>query len=126
MAGVDAVTGQRLDGYAHVQQSLEKIFTTWLGSRAKREWVGNPGLRLLGDNMTEETIIVWFNTIYMLVELFEPRFKIFSFGVDDLSRGGFADFSMSGVYRPYAHLDWEQAAYFVSVRDGSVTLSSAL
>ena len=126
MAGVDAVTGKRLEGYDHVQQSLEKILTTWIGARTMREWVGNPGLRLLGKNMTEETILVWFNTLYMLIELFEPRFRIKSFSVDRLSRQGLADFTMTGEYRPYAHLDWQQAKYFVSVRDGTVTLVSAI
>jgi phage baseplate assembly protein W len=125
MAGVDAVTGKPLDGFAHVLQSFEKILNTHQGSRIMREWLGNPGLKLLGENMSEETILLWFNTIYMLAELFEPRLKIVQFTVDDLDRLGFAEFGMDVEHRPYAHLDWQQARMFVSVADGRVSLRSA-
>lgn len=125
MAGVDATTGRVLDGYQHVQQSLEKILNTPQGSRVMREWLGNPGLRLLGENMTDETILLWFNIIYMLIELFEPRLKVVSFAVTDLDRAGFAEFSMMVQYRPYAHLDWQQASFFVSVDNNTVSLRSA-
>lgn len=124
MAGVNAVTGHVLDGVDHIQQSLEKIFNTAQGARVMREWFGNPGLKLLGENMTEETILLWFNTIFMLVECFEPRFRILKFVVDDLDRLGFAEFTMIGEFRPYAHLDWVQASYYVSLSEGVVSLRS--
>lgn len=125
MAGFNADTLQLLDGFEHVQQSLEAILTTPQGSRVIREWVGNPGLRLLGENMTEDTILLWFTICYTLIEVYEPRFRIIQFQVDDLDRAGFAEFTMIGEYRPYAHLDWQQANVFVSVRDGAVTISNA-
>ena len=90
-----------------------------------REWVGNPGLRLLGENMTDDTILVWFNIVYMLIEIFEPRLKVISFAVSDLDRAGFAEFVMNVEYRPYAHLDWQQSSFFVSVNEGTVSLRSA-
>lgn len=126
MAGVDAQTGAVLDGFAHVQQSLEKIFTTFQGERVMREWFGNPGLRLLGENATPRTVLVWFNTLWMLVELFEPRFRVRQFVVKDISRIGFSDFTMNGEHLPYGHLDWLQSAMFVSVVDGVVTLKPAI
>ncbi len=125
MAGVDAVTGKPLEGFEHVQQSLGKIFSTAQGERVAREWFGNPGLRLLGENQTEETIMLWFNILWMLVELFEPRYRITSFEVEDLTREGFSDFIMNGEYRPYGHLGWTQAASFVSVKGNEVTLGAA-
>ena len=125
MAGINATTGAPLEGFEHVLQSLEKIFNTPQGARVMREWFGNPGLKLLGENMTDDTILQWFNTLYMLVELFEPRFRIVSFSVNDLDRLGFADFTMNGEYRPYAHLNWSQASAFVSISDNQVSLRSA-
>lgn len=125
MAGIDAETGAPLDGFTHVQQSLEKIFTTRQGERVEREWFGNPGLALLGENLTERNILLWFNICWMLVDLFEPRFRITRFEVNDADRLGFADFTMHGEHRPYAHLDWEQAAFFISVQDGAVRLQPA-
>ncbi|MCO5144540.1 MAG: GPW/gp25 family protein [Aquamicrobium sp.] len=125
MAGIDARTGELLEGFSHVEQSLEKILSTPQGSRVMREWLGNPGLRLLGENITEGQILLWFNITWMLVELFEPRFRITRFDVNHLDRLGLADFTMAGEYRPYAHLDWEQARAFVSVDGTSVTVARA-
>lgn len=125
MAGLDAKTGEVLDGFEHVLQSLETIFNTPQGARVMREWFGNPGLKLLGENMTDDVILVWFNTIYMLIELFEPRFRVIKFDVPELDRAGFAEFVIYGEYRPYAHLDWQQASFFVSVNDNTVSLRSA-
>lgn len=126
MAGIDANTGKTLDGFAHVEQSLEKIFGTRQGERVMREWLGNPGLRLLGENATARTILVWFNTLWMLVELFEPRVKVKRFSVQDISRLGFTENTMHVEHRPYAHLGWQQAALYVSVVDGAVKLRSGL
>lgn len=125
MAGIDAETGYVLDGFAHVQQSLQKIVTTLQGERVMREWFGNPGIRLLGENLVAPNILLFMNIIWMLVDLYEPRFKITQFVPTETTRGGELDFLMKGEYRPYAHLDWQQAALFISVRDGAVFLSVA-
>lgn len=123
MAGVDAVTGKRLEGFDHVEQSLSKIIYTPQGQRVMREWFGNPGLRLLGENATQQTILLWFNILYTLISIFEPRFRIRRFVVNDISRLGFADFTMEGEYRPFAHLDWVQAKAYVAVGNGTVTIT---
>jgi phage baseplate assembly protein W len=125
MSGIDAETGRVLTGFDHVQQSLAKIITTPLGARVMREWFGNPGLRLLGENMTQSDILRFFATLWAVIELFEPRFKVRRFLVNTLSENGVADFTMDGDYRPYAHLDWEQAQAFVSLSDGVVRIESA-
>jgi len=126
MAGVDADTGLVLDGFPHVEQSLQKIISTGQGERVMREWFGNPGLRLLGENANERTILLWFNIVWMLIELFEPRFRITEFVVNDIDRLGFTDFTMNGQHLPFAHLDWEQAAMYVSVDGNVVTVRSGL
>ena len=125
MSGVNSISGEALGGFEHVQQSLGKIFTTYQGERVMREWFGNPGLKLLGENATEATILLWFTALFMLTELFEPRFRIIQFVVNDLDRQGWADFTINGEYRPYAHLDWTQAATYVSFNGTSITLGSA-
>lgn len=125
MTGINARTGEVLTGFPEVLQSLEKIFSTGQGQRVMREWFGNPGLKLLGENQTEATVLLWFNTLYMLCELFEPRFKVVYFELNDMNQLGFTDFTLVGQYRPYAHLDWQQARAFVSVRGDTVTLRAA-
>ncbi|WP_313026781.1 GPW/gp25 family protein [Brucella sp.] len=125
MPGMSADTGLVLGGYDHVEQSLAKIITTRLGERWMHEWFGNPGLRLLGQNANEPNVLLWINTIWMLVDLYEPRFKIERFDLDGIHRDGLGEFSMFGQYRPFAHLDWTQAKAFVSVSGGTVRLSLA-
>ncbi|WP_395175515.1 GPW/gp25 family protein [Roseibium alexandrii] len=125
MAGVNAVTGKPLTGFEEVQQSIEKLVTTPQAVRIMREWVGNPGLKLLGENMTRRNILLWYNIIWLLIEVFEPRFRITRFEVTSAERSGELGVRMLGLYRPYAHLDWQQAALFISVEDGVVRLRAA-
>lgn len=125
MAGIDSRTGKPLDGFAHVEQSLDKIITTHLGERVTKEWFGNPGTKLLGETATPSIILQWVTIIWSLVELFEPRFKIKRFQPNSIDRGGTFDLTMVGEYRPYAHLDWVQAELFISIQNGSVVLSAA-
>lgn len=124
MAGIDAQTGQMLGGFAHVEQSLDKIITTMISERVMREWVGNPGTKLLGENGTERFVLAWVTIIWTLVELYEPRFKIRRFQPNEITRVGSIDLTIVGDYRPYAHLDWQQAELFVSVVDGVVKIAS--
>lgn len=124
MADIDQRTGLVIQGIDSVYQSLELIFNTPQASRAMREWMGNPGLALLGENATERTFMLYFNITYLLVTLFEPRFRILRFLITDITRDGFADFTILGEYRPYAHLDWVQAEAFVSVVNGIVTVGN--
>ncbi len=124
MTGINEQTGEALSGFPEVLQSLSKIFSTPQGQRVMREWFGNPGLKLLGENQTEATVLIWFNIVYMLAELFEPRFKITHFEVIGMKESGFTDFAVYGRYRPYAHLDWVQAKAFVSRNGKTITLKA--
>jgi len=119
VSDINAYSGETLTGFAEIEQSLEKILTTPQGVRLRREWFGNPGLRLLGQNMTPDTIVLWYTILWTLVELFEPRFKIRRFAVEDADRLGQLDATLIGEHKPFAHLNWEQAAFFISV-DGDI------
>ncbi len=125
MAGIDAFTGKPLDGLDHVIQSIEKIFSTPQASRVMREWFGNPGLKLLGENLTEDTILRWWTVTWACLVLFEPRFRVRSFQLLKATRRGEIEVLMIGEYRPKAHLDFVQAKFFVSLSDGGVSVRSA-
>lgn len=125
MAGMDAATGKVLDGVDHVVQSVEKIFTTSLGSRIMREWFGNPGIRLLGENLTERTILRWWAVTWACLEIFEPRFRVKTFQLIDANRLGGINIRLVGEYRLLAHLDFVQAELFVSLSDGGVSIIRA-
>ena len=100
--------------------------TTRLEERVEREWFGNPGTRLLGENATAGTILRWFTIVYMLIELHEPRFKLVRFLVDSVLRDGGATFTMEGQYRPFALNGFVQAKLFLSVVGNAVRIRSAV
>lgn len=125
MAGIDAVTGKPLAGLDHVIQSIGKIFNTPQAARIMREYFGNPGLRLLGENLTEDTILRWWTVTWACLVLFEPRFRVKYFKLISADRRGAIDVLMVGEYRPLAHLDFVQARLYVSLSDGGVSITEA-
>lgn len=104
--GVDRWTGRPISGWPHVVRCLEAIFTTLFGSRVMRRWVGSFIPRLLGENLTPDTLVRFFTAIYAALE-FEPRFALTKINIlsssDDLRLGGVV-IELEGQYRPRAHL----------------------
>jgi len=102
--GIDAQTGQIIDGWRHVQQSLDKIFSTRFGERIMREWFGSEVPHLLGELGNERTILAFFGAMVVPIELFEPRFKVRRIIPLEITREGYFAFDLLGDYRPRAHL----------------------
>lgn len=125
MPGIDATTGQPLGGLDHVIQSIGKIFSTPQVARIMREYFGNPGIRLLGENLTEDTILRWWTVTWACLVLFEPRFRVRYFKLLKADRRGAIEVLMVGEYRPYAHRDFVQARLYVSLSDGGVSIREA-
>lgn len=125
MAGINARTLKPLGSVDHVVQSLTKALTTGLGERFMREWCGSPGRRLLGENATDRVLLKWWTITYMVVEIFEPRFKIKRFEVAEITRLGEAIFLMEGEYRLTAHRNFIQARVYVAVDKDGVTVRAA-
>lgn len=105
-AGVDRYTGQPLDGWPHVLQSLGVIFTTTFGSRVMRRWFGSLLPNLLGENLVPATLLRYATALFAALA-FEPRFSVTCItvlsGPDEL-RTGRLRVELEGVYRPRAHL----------------------
>lgn len=126
MAGVDASNFATLSDFAHVEQSIGKILTTHIGERVHREFFGNPGLRLLGENITQETILRFYSICWALIELYEPRFRITRFLVEDADRMGTLEIAFEGEFDPFGHLEFVQAQAFISLENGTVRIVTAL
>jgi phage baseplate assembly protein W len=84
MAGMNRDTGQFLDGWLHVVQSIMLIITTAYGERMLRRWFGSAIPHLLGENLTTPTVVRFFAALIAALEVREtdtglprePRFKI--------------------------------------------------
>jgi uncharacterized protein len=102
--GFDWRSGAVIDGWAHVLQSLEILFSTRFGERVQREWVGSLVPVLLGENLTAETILRTKLAIWVAIEAFEPRYRITKIQSISVSRLGRYVLELEGAYRPRGHL----------------------
>ncbi|MGJ4927470.1 GPW/gp25 family protein [Bradyrhizobium sp. HKCCYLRH3095] len=112
MAGLDRQTGRLLDGWPHVVQSIMLIFTTGFGERMLRRWCGSAVPQLLGNSLTEATVVSFFAAIVTSLEIKErdtglprePRFRITKITPRKVDRTGELRIEISGVYMPRGHL----------------------
>jgi phage baseplate assembly protein W len=95
-----------LDGFAHVAQSIEVIFTTRLGERVQRRWFGSPITAMLGKALTPATVLRFFTCLVVAIEVWEPRYKVTRIvpGTNSTEwvRQGAFSFIIEGIYRPRA------------------------
>lgn len=99
---LDRHTGGTITGWAHVEQSLGKIFSTQFGERVMREWFGSAVPKFLGENMTERTIVRFFAAIASAISQWEPRYSVIKVTPTKVDRDGTFNAIIDGEYRPLA------------------------
>jgi phage baseplate assembly protein W len=112
MAGLDRDTGRLIDGWPHVVQSIMVIFTTGYGERMLRRWFGSAVPQLLGNSLTEQTVVAFFTAIVTSLEVLErdtglprePRFKVTKITPRRVDRLGSLSIEITGIYMPRGHL----------------------
>lgn len=125
--GMNRFTGKLLQGWEHVEQSMEVIFITPYHERVLRRWVGSFVPQILGEIAVERVITRFFWAISSAIDLWEPNYRIkrvyfqgnaiglwsgpelASFmpngdSMADEFRLGNMLFRTEGVYRPRAHI----------------------
>jgi phage baseplate assembly protein W len=124
---IDAETGANIEGWAHVLQSLEEIFTTSFGERAMREWFGSMVPAFLGENMNTTTIVAFFSAVASAIDQWEPRYKITQIAPLSVGRDGRFEAEIQGHYRPRALLGdlTQEGARRVSILGGQEGLRLA-
>lgn len=138
--GMDRYTGALLQGWDHVDQSLEILFSTPFHQRVLRRWVGSFVPHILGESAVARIITRFFWAIVTAVDLWEPDYRInqtylmgqaISDGsyqpqtvsdVNQLLRTGQLIFRIEGTYYPRGHLGdftpYEQKASGI-INDGA-------
>lgn len=74
-AGMNAATGQRLDGLDHIRQSIGKILTTPLGSRIMRRDFGSLLPELIDAPLNARTRLQLMAATAAAVIAWEPRVR---------------------------------------------------
>src|SRR6056297_1251712 len=96
--GLNAATGGILEGWPHVVQSLQDIFTTRFGARVMREWYGSFVPGLLGRNITPNEVTPWFAAVTSAIEQWEPRYRVTRIQIVEATQGGAVHFFLEGEY----------------------------
>ena len=105
--GVDRLTGKPLEGWPHVVQSVEVIFSTRIAERVMRRHFGSAGPVLLGRAMNVANVLRFWFLVTVALELWEPRFKVVRVlpkASAEEARLGHMAFVITGEYRPRGHL----------------------
>lgn len=102
MAGTNRYTLKPLQDWPLVEQSLFVIVITLLGVRPWLRWFGTIVPALLGRNVEASLLHRFAASIWVAVELWEPRFKIQRFRFYDVTIDGDAKIEFTGFYRPRA------------------------
>ncbi|MEO1575308.1 MAG: GPW/gp25 family protein [Pseudomonadota bacterium] len=104
MPGIDRNTGKPIDGWPHVVQSIEDIFTTEIGTRLMRRDYGSAVPRLIDANMTESALLHLRVAIADALAKWEPRFRITHAHFSEVSPEGRSTIDVRGHYLPRGHL----------------------
>lgn len=78
MEGINAATGKRLGGIAHLRQSIRDILTTPIGSRVMRREYGSRLFRLVDAPLNRSTLLDLYAATAEALDLWEPRIRVIS------------------------------------------------
>ncbi|KRQ99277.1 GPW/gp25 family protein [Bradyrhizobium valentinum] len=102
MSGMNRQTGKLLSGWDHVVQSVRVIFTTPFFERVMRGYVGSHVIRLLGENVSAQTLLRIRWGIALAIDLFEPRLTPYRIDITEFDRTGASTWVIEVIYRPNA------------------------
>jgi uncharacterized protein len=103
MAGINRMTGALLDGWPHVEQSINLLITTVLGQRVMRRNIGSRLPRLVDAPISPSTLIDFYAATAGVIDKWEPRFKLIRVTMDEADKGHLT-IAAEGVYFPRGHL----------------------
>lgn len=76
MIGTSATTGKRIEGIAHLRQSISDILTTPVGSRVMRRDYGSRLFELTDSPSNSETVAEIYAATAEAIARWEPRFDL--------------------------------------------------
>lgn len=98
--GRDARTGRMLRGFAHVEQSIGFILTTFLEERVMLLEFGAGIVRHLGRNITPALAIAIYRDAVKEVHRWEPEYRIRQIQLVTVTRTGTLGLGTRGLYYP--------------------------
>lgn len=102
--GFNRHSGRLLTDWAHVQQSIEVILTTPLGSRVMRRDFGSELYDLVDRKMTSRLVLALYAASAVAIRRWEPRFRLTRAAVTESGATGRLGLALYGTYYPRGHL----------------------
>lgn len=99
MDGLNAITGKRLSGLAHLRQSIRDILTTPIGTRVMRRDYGSRLPRLVDAPINSETILELYAATAEAIRIWEPRFNLQKATIVNAAPGRI-ELDLTGEYLP--------------------------
>lgn len=99
MNGIDAITGKRVSGLAHLRQSIRDILTTPIGSRVMRRDYGSRLYELVDAPVNRETLLDIYAATAEALATWEPRIEVEQVTADSAEPGRVV-LTVQGVYIP--------------------------
>ncbi len=103
-SGIDALTGSRISGVAHLAQSLDKIWSTRLGERVMRLDFGSDLRSLLAEDLTPAIALLIYNELVASAARFEPEYVVTQLQLVMLTEAGALGLRHAGLYFPEGRL----------------------
>ena len=101
MQGINSTNGERLSGIAHLRQSIADILSTRIGTRVLNREYGSRLPSLIDAPINAETTLEFYAAIAEALNRWEPRFRLTSVRISDVSESGNVVFDLTGEYLPY-------------------------
>ena len=98
--GMDMETGRALIGFAHVQQSVRIILTTFYDELVMLHEFGSDLVRQIGRNLTPSVIAALYRDAVSAIHRFEPEYRIKRVRIKDITRVGGITIETQGLYYP--------------------------
>lgn len=98
MAGMSRTTGQPLEGFEHLRQSIQDILTTPVGTRVHRRDYGSRLPRLVDRPINEGLVAELVAAAAEALDRWEPRLRLERIQVEAVSPAGEVELSLSGWY----------------------------
>lgn len=99
MLGMNAVTGEPIEGLAHLKQSIGDIFGTRIGTRVMRRDYGSDLPNLIDRPIDDELKVDIYIAIAEALNRWEPRLRLQEAGMIVVSPG-VIEFSLTAEYLP--------------------------
>ncbi len=97
---MNKLTGSRIQGLAHLRQSVEDILSTPLGSRVMNRSYGSNLFELTDAPMNRNGVMDVIAATAEALAIWEPRLKVSNVTVGQPTASGTMQVSLSGIYTP--------------------------